>query len=263
MGLDLKIDLPDDLGVSTTDESLKYNEVVREVVPLEESDLKALELMGPSRSQSGVQHLRAYHHNVALRLAAGERPVEICAILGLQPQTITRLQKTTQFSELVEAYRERVVASTVDHVELMGLVGAESLMAMHERLTGKDREDIPLEMLRRIGADCVDRIGHSPVRRSETLSRHQHELSRETLDRIKQLHGEDSTYEAQTVESTPVEVHKEESKGAGAAECITGAFGPLPEKEANGKPRKGNGVPEEGVPLLSAGDGSDSEEGPV
>lgn len=260
MGLDLKIDLPDDLGASLSKEELAYSKIVREVMPLEAGDLQALELVGPSRSESGLQHLRTYHHNVAIRLAAGERPIEICAVLAITPQTISRLQKSAQFNDLVESYRERVVSAAVDHVELMGMVGAEALTAIHERLVGGDRDEIPLESLRRIGETMIDRIGLSPVRRSETLSRHTHELSRETINRIKALHGEDSAYEVEPVRSAPDEVHEEDSKSVGAAECIAGAFGTLPKDKANGKSRKGNGISEEGIPLLPAGNVPDSEE---
>jgi len=190
---------------------------------------------------------------IALKLAAGERPVAICASLGLTSQTITRLQKNPQFQELVTGYQERLVEKAVDHFELMALCSAETLMAMHEKLTADDRGDIPLESLRRTSETLLDRIGHSPVRRSETLSRVHHELGTQTIERIRELHAEDTTYEAPAIEAAFEKVHQEESADSGAAKCITGAFEPVAEAEANGKESRGADVPEEGIKVPSKG----------
>ena len=247
---DLKIQIPDDLVQRIEEE--KYESLVRESVLLEAEDIVALQLEGPSRSQdSGLKHLRAFHHNIALRLATGERPVSVCAVLGLSPQTITKLANDSQFQALVEGYRDKLVQKGVDHFELMGLVGAESLTALLERLTGDGRDDIGLEQLRKIAETAVDRIGHAPVRRSEALSRVTHELSRETLDRIKALHSEDNTYEAQAIEATVVS-HEEESQSAGAGLSIASAFGAVQEATVTGPESPGHSLPEESSEVSEA-----------
>jgi len=254
----LQLEIPDSvleagLGLTTTKTDFKYDEIVREIIPLEKSDLQALEVLGPKRSQSKLQNLKAYHHNIALRLAAGEKAVHICKELSLSPQTITRLQKSAQFQELIESYRSRLVSKTEDAFELMGLVSTESLVALYERLVGDERAEIPLELLRRISETFVDRTGHSPIRRSETLSRHQHELSREMLERVKELHGEDTAYPVKELSASSVTVHKIESESAGAAASINGAFKPTPKAEGNGKPRSGNGVSKKGYKISPKG----------
>lgn len=241
-GLDLKVEIDESILVPATPESVKYDEIVREIIPLEESDLEALQLDGPYRSQSGIQHLRAFHHNIALRLAAGEKPVAISASLAVSQQTISRLAKDPHFGELIESYRNKLVDKTVDHFEIAGLVSAEALTAIHERLCGGDRDNISLETLRKLYESSADRTGHSPVRRSETLSRHSLEVSNEVLARIKALHPEDSTYDAEIIESTSVEVHEEESEGAGAAVSISGAFEPVSEDPYEGESSGGEGV---------------------
>lgn len=247
------LEVPDDLGLKTAEEA-KYEELVRELVPLEASDIDALKLCGPSRSMSGLQHLRVYHRVVALKLAMGDRPVAIAASLGLQPSTISRLQKNQQFQQLVDDFSNKLVDKAIDHFELMEMISGELLIAMHEKLTADDRGDIPLESLRRTAETILDRTGHSPVRRSETLSRVQHELGTQTIERIRQLHSENTTYEAPAIEATAVSVHEEESADSGAAGCISGAFEPVAEDKANGKegrrsylPAKGVKVPEEGT----------------
>ena len=193
---------PGPLVVNSIEEE-KYDVLVREELLLEESDLQILDATGPARSQSGIQHLRAIHHNIAMRLAAGDKPVAICATLRVTPQTITKLEKDAQFQSLIAHYREDVVQEVIDSHGMMSLVAQESLRALHERLIGEDRESIATETLRRIGETFVDRTGHSPVRRSESLSHHTHEVNSATVQRVKALHAEDNTYEAEVVEPSP------------------------------------------------------------
>jgi len=231
------------LGIAVAS-SYKLDELMREVIPLEAIDLEQLLDSGPSRSQSGVQHIRAFHHNVAMRLAAGEKPVQICAVLRIQPQTVTKLCKDEQFKELIELYRAKVVERVVDSYELMSLVTEETLMALHEKLTDEEeRKLIPFEALRRTAETFADRTGHSPVRRSETLSRQVHELSTDSIERIKALHAEHNTYEVKSVLSGEiVEVHKTESKSQGAGVSITDAFKPAHASTAEGDSSGGEGV---------------------
>ena len=100
---------PGDLGLAVAEPDPKFEELVRELVPLEAADIATLQLHGPSRSVSGVETLRAFHHAIAIRLAAGERPVEISATLSVTQQTICRLEKEPQFQELVEGYRGHAI----------------------------------------------------------------------------------------------------------------------------------------------------------
>lgn len=228
------------LGLKVTEED-DYALLVREEMPLEKSDLENLELSGPSRSQSGLQHIRAYHHVIALKLAAGEKAVHISGALGVGEQTICKLQKDSQFQALIESYRGKIVEKTIDHFEIMSLVAGESLTALHEKLVSDEREEIPLESLRRIAETFTDRIGHSPVRRTENFSRHSFEVGSETLARVKQLHSEDSSYNPEVIEATVVS-HQEETKSVGAAVSISEAFKPVAERTAQGAESSGEGV---------------------
>jgi hypothetical protein len=237
----LNLELPSDL-VPTTREDLKYDAVVREVVSLDQSDLQALSLVGPARSQAGLQHIRAFHHAVALKLACGEKPVEICAALSISPQTICKLEKDEQFQQLVISYREQAVTKAVDSFELTGLVTAESLSALHERLIGEDRDQIPLETLRRIAETGLDRTGLSPIRRSETMSRVSHDLSTQTIERLKQLHGEDATYDPQAIPAEIVSSEPTDQESNGATISISDAFSTVPEKPLAGEESGGEGV---------------------
>lgn len=234
-------ELTEDRGLVPT-LSGKYEELVREVVPLEPQDLEALDLAGPARSQDGLQHIRAYHHMIALRLASGERAVEICAAMSLTPQTITKLAKDPQFGQLVEHYRDKMVSKAVDHFELASMVHAETLLAMHERLVGEDRPTISFESLRRAYESTADRSGHSPVRRSEVLARRQVELSQNTIARIKEQFSEDTAYKAEALHAGVIEAHAEESANSGAGISIADAFEPLAEDAPDSDAGEGQDV---------------------
>jgi len=207
-------------------------DLMREFIPLAESDLQILAVRGPEHSQTQIRHIRAYHHMVALRLAIGERVGEIAAALGLTPQTITKLQSTPQFADLVESYRGRIVEKAINHVELMSVVSAEALMALHEKLTADDRDELPVETLRRLAETFVDRIGHSPVRRSETSSVHRIELDARQIEHIKSLHGDSRRFasvspsqEADFVEAA-LSTHDEAAAGQNALGGAAIAFLP-------------------------------------
>ncbi len=231
-----------DLGIATTPTE-KYDELVRELVVLEPHDLEALEEVGPARSQSGIQHIRAIHHAIALRLAAGEKPVQICRVLSVTPQTITKLQKDEQFQLLIESYQGKVTEKVIDSYELMGMVGNEALLALHEKLTDDDRAGIPLESLRRVVETMADRTGLSPIRRSESVTHQIHELSNAAIARIKTLHAEDNAYQAQSLPAGEIiETHQVESENQGAAPSISGAFESVAETEADGDEGGGEGV---------------------
>jgi hypothetical protein len=238
----LELELNPDADLVPSVQDGKYSDLVREVVSLEAEDITSLHLDGPVRSQDGLKHIRAFHHIVALRLAAGEKPVQICATMSITPQTVTKLTQQPQFAQLVEDYREGVVQKTVDAFELMSIVNAESLAAIHERLVGENRDEIPLEALRRIMIDTADRTGHSPIRRSETLNRHEHALSGEAITRIKALHAENTAYEAEVVEAEIVATHEEDSADQGAGRSIADAFKPVAEDKTDADPSPGPSV---------------------
>jgi hypothetical protein len=239
------LDLDIDQLLGSTEEKVDFDDCVREMILLEESDLEALELSGPSRSMAGVQHMRAFHHAIALKLAAGVRPFEICAELAVTPQTVTRLSQDEQFKLLIEGYREKLVDKAIDNFQLMDMVASECLLAMHERVTSSERDEISFEGLRRTAETLVDRTGHSPVRRSESTSRHEHALSASTIDRLKKLHAEDSAYQGEppkAIEAEVISSHEKESKDSGAAPSISDGFKPVAETEASRPSGPGEGI---------------------
>lgn len=252
--------------VASSPASVPMAQLLREVVPLEDTDLVALVESGPSHSQPTIQHIRAIHHIVALRLAIGERPIEIARALSLTPQTITKLQKDSQFIELVESYRERAVDKAIDQVELMAATAAEATIAIHERLADNDqRTALPLEQLLKVALGFADRTGHSPIRRSENTNRTEHHIGSETLARLKELHGEDITYDRNGIEDaefTELDEGPEVPDSAESAAGVVALFQPASQDENDLPATQGSGLREQGDQAVAAGVRQDSEELP-
>lgn len=203
-----------------------------------------LEAAGPQHSTPQLKHIRAYHHVIAMRLAAGDRPGAIAATMGFSPGTISVLQNSPQFAELVETYRERVVSKAVDTVEIMSLVANESLMALHERLVDDElRSEMTPEFLRRVAETFTDRTGHSPVRRSESNNVHRVQLDSSRIEQIKSRFAESRRWN-EPVDCVPLASgHQADSESVGAAASSALIFLPaqkaIPSDEPSGE---GEGV---------------------
>jgi hypothetical protein len=226
-----------DLGLVET-QRVPMESLVRETFLLEREDLLALREMGPEHTSAGLKHIRAFHKIVALRLAIGEKPVEICANLSITPQTISRLVKEPQFAQLVEFYQEKVTEKAIDLTEMMNVVSFEALTALHERLVGNERDDISIESLRKLGVDFADRTGFSPVRRTESTNRQYLGIDPETLERIKLSRAEN----ARLVEGELVRTHEEDSKASGATASLAEVVGTLEAKAPARIESEGEGV---------------------
>jgi hypothetical protein len=226
-----------DLGLHAT-RRVPAETLIREVFLLEKEDLVALKQEGPQHTSAGLKHIRAFHKVVALRLALGEKPVEICANLSITPQTISRLSKDEQFKELVGFYQEKLSDKAIDLAEMMSVVGFEALTALHERLVGDERDAISIESLRKIGVDYADRTGHSPVRRAETLNRNTYGIDGETLAKIKLQRAEN----ARLVEGELVRAHEKDSKDSGATKSLTETIRTLSIQAPKGIECEGEGV---------------------
>lgn len=154
-------------------------------------DLQVLDSVGPSHTIPPLKHIRQFHHAVARLVAIGKRDVEICSVLSIAPSTLSNLRRSPMFNELVELYMEKVTEKTIDMSEIMSLVGLEAMTELHERLIDPaSRKTFSVESLRRLSTDYADRLGHSPVRRTE--ERHVHSLDPETVAFLHSRAAEDS-----------------------------------------------------------------------
>ena len=238
----LTVDAQSPLIVNTS--KVAVEKLVREIIDLEPQDVADLVTTGPSRSYANVQHIRAYHHIAALKLASGEKAVSVAHALHLTQQTVCRLQQDPQFKDLVEHYRGELVTKALGAFELMELVTMESLTALHERLIGDGRDDIPFEALRRVGETFTDRTGHSPIRRSESLNVNASgQISDLALERIKKLNPQDARYIQSNPQQAALEaVHQAEAKDQGAETSIAAIFKSVESTKAELPPSEGPSV---------------------
>lgn len=118
-----------------------------------------------------LQRVRAVHHAAARILGAGGAIAEAALASGLSLQRIATLRTDPAFVELETFYASREDERFVDvqvRLQILGLGAAEELQ---ERLL-----DSPAEMadddLRKLLVAALDRAGHSPIQRAETLHAH-------------------------------------------------------------------------------------------
>jgi len=184
------------------------NALVREVFPLTSTDLQMLHQEGPDHSVRPLKHVRAFHHTIAIALAVGRREGEIAADLQMHPSTISNLKQSPQFNELVEAYQGQAGEETFKLIPLMSTIGAEVLHEMHERLLDDEaRRSMSVTDLKSIFTEMADRIGHSPVRRSEAKLQTQGGLSPDDITALRDALREDALETA--IDVTPTQGQRE------------------------------------------------------
>ncbi len=211
---------------------------MREVIELEPADLQDLLVSGPAHSVPQLKRVRAIHQTVALRLAMGDRPVEIAAKYAITVQSICRLQHDPQFMEMVGQFQEAQVERALDVSAMIGGVSVEALMALAERLEDpEERKNLSTESIRKIAVDMLDRSGNSPIRRSETNARVSHHLDDSLITQIKARHSENNRFErAKNVTGSAesaglVASHEEAAERAGATASISELFSTQRETE--------------------------------
>lgn len=154
---------------------------VRRELTAEDIELSNM-LRGKGDTQAPqIKQLREGHHRVARLLATGLKAVEVSAITGYTQCRISILKKDPAFSELLEFYREREDARTIDIQEMLGDLSATGLTILRERLE-EDPDSISHKTLLDIAQLSLDRTGHGPVTKSANISVM---LSQEDLDAIK------------------------------------------------------------------------------
>jgi hypothetical protein len=148
------------------DQELEQNEGPRplRIFELGEADLRSLALPGSSAPPATIR-LRQVHHAVARYLVAGMRPVEVSELIGVSQTTISILQQSPAFQELLEHYREKADSVAFDFQEKIRLLGADTISRLHEMVV--ENEGLEPEFLRKLTVDLADRLGYAPVKRVE------------------------------------------------------------------------------------------------
>lgn len=138
-------------------------EVVREITP---ADIIAL-ANAPKVPQVSPLKLRAIHHNQARLLAQGKAIKEVALLTGRTPQSITDLQKSPAFVDLVSYYSDQInTAALEDAVRIKAkLVDAAEVAVdeIQDRLEDEaKRKSMPIGELRKIAELGLDRTVAPP-----------------------------------------------------------------------------------------------------
>jgi hypothetical protein len=114
-----------------------------------------------------LQKLRATHHRQALLLAQGKPVREVAMIVGCTPQRLTQLMVDPTFVELVEYYKDQVIAAMLsDAARLQDKlvdVGEMAVDEIRDRLEDdQKRGNMPVGELRKIAELALDRTVAPP-----------------------------------------------------------------------------------------------------
>ncbi len=176
------------------------------------------------RRTPSLQKLRTVHHQAARLVAVGLRNVEICTITGLSQSRLSILKNDPAFCELIEHYAQMEEQRQEDLAEKIKMVGTTALEILLERLD-ESPEDIPINQLMEIAANCFDRSGHGVQSKVDkrVLSA---TLDSETLAEIKTLVHKGDTrvpenlrpalgriIEQRALEKVPEEIHADTKTG--------------------------------------------------
>lgn len=139
-------------------------ELIGEVRQLEAKDRR--ELKGASEPPA-TKRLRANHHAIARLLAAGVRPVEISERLGVAQTTISLLERSAPFKELLTQYQGEMAERTFDLRERLELAATLTVDRLVEVLA--ESGDVDPDFLRKTMVDLLDRTGYPAVKQVNSL----------------------------------------------------------------------------------------------
>ena len=153
------------LSLSTADPAAAADLILsfRAITP---ADLSHISSAGSK--PSAVTRLRANHHAIARLLAAGVKPVEISARIGITQSTISILQKSPPFLQLLADYQSEATAAAFDLRERLLLAATLSTDRLVELLS--ESEDLDPDFLRKTVVDLLDRTGYPGVKQVNSVS---------------------------------------------------------------------------------------------
>lgn len=165
-----------------------------------------------------LQKVRTIHHTIARLLASGMKAVDVSVMTGFSPNRITDLaSRDPMFQELVAHYAGQEDARFADVRDRMAQLGVDAADILLHRIDN-DPESIGTDQLRQILVSALDRGGHAPVQRSQSLNVN---LSAEELMKIKQASNESTVIKDKGGARPPV--GDSGAIGAAGIEASTGA----------------------------------------
>lgn len=132
-------------------------------------DLGLLATTSIGSKAPGIKKLREAHHQAARLLANGSRPGEVSAMTGFSLSRLSTLQADPTFAELQAHYAEVANTRFADVQERMVVLGLSASEELLERII-ESPDSVTNKELREILQAALDRGGHSPVTRKESVT---------------------------------------------------------------------------------------------
>lgn len=139
---------------------------VRELAP---QDLVVLEGTAKGVKAPTLQRIRDIHHQVAMLLAKGVRPVEVSRITGMCQSRISILKADPTFQELLEYYREIKQAADVDDLQRINMLGRGAVQELLRRME-ESPEELADTTLLKLAEFSADRTGKGPTTKNITAT---------------------------------------------------------------------------------------------
>jgi hypothetical protein len=125
--------------------------VVRELTSADLPDLREPAVNPPT---SGIQQIRAQHHNIARLVVQGHPDVEVSLLTGYTPEYVRKLKGDPSFAELVAYYQAQKEIKFADMLERMRELGLSAMEEIQARLANEPEEWSNRELM-----ELLDRMG--------------------------------------------------------------------------------------------------------
>lgn len=132
-------------------------------------DLMTLATKPKGSTTPALKKIRSVHHTVARLLASGMKAVQVSAAVGMCNSRISILKNDPAFGELLEFYKTSEADAFVDVRSKMISLGSDAAAEIHDRILD-DPDSINTKTLVDVMTATLDRGGHSPVHKTESLT---------------------------------------------------------------------------------------------
>lgn len=157
------VSLPRELHEIKEPEITSSRELAREEV------LVLLHPQNTRRPELLANKLRARHHAIARMMVAGAKDVEIGRAVGCSQQTLSLLKDSPAFMALYLEYAAMADEAAVDMKARLTAAAGLGLDEITRRLV-EAPEQVPTKDLREITTNLLDRSGHGPTQKVESVN---------------------------------------------------------------------------------------------
>lgn len=150
-------------------------------------NIETLEAMEAKRQTPSILKTRSTHHEIARRMALGQKDVQIAREMGYSQSRLSLLKGDPMFAALVNDYAATRDEAVADIQSMLTNTSVTALAVLQERLED-DPDSITVQDLTKLSALGLDRIGFGATSKNVNLNVN----STASLDEIKARIREES-----------------------------------------------------------------------